>query len=162
MQIYILRHGEAKPFAATDEERPLTEHGRVQTAMIAEWLQGQLTQPLDTVIVSPYVRAQQTWDVMGEYISPASNVVTDEGITPYGDGEDVADYLRAKISVERPESILLVSHLPLVGYLTSELVLGIQPPVFSTSAVACVEYDPDTERGRLLWLQSPNRLPTAN
>ncbi|MFD2180215.1 phosphohistidine phosphatase SixA [Veronia pacifica] len=161
MQIYILRHGEATPFAASDEQRPLTEHGAEQTAIIADWLSSQLKEGIDTVLVSPYLRAQQTWQVSEKYLPAPRKVITDDGITPYGDGEDVADYLRAMISIEKPDSILLVSHLPLVGYLTSELVLGIQPPVFSTSAVACVDYDPETEKGKLLWLQSPGKLNNA-
>ena len=42
------------------------------------------------------------------------------GITPYGNATLVADYLSV-LQEEGTESVLLVSHLPLVGSIVSEL-----------------------------------------
>ena len=57
MKVWILRHGEAEGHAPTDAERNLTEHGRAEVLRSAAHLIGQ---PLGAIIASPYVRAQQT------------------------------------------------------------------------------------------------------
>ncbi len=57
MKVWILRHGEAEPQARSDDQRNLTEHGRKQVLRSAAQLIGQ---PLDAIVASPYVRAQQT------------------------------------------------------------------------------------------------------
>lgn len=155
MRIYIMRHGEAENFAASDAERPLTERGSRQSKQMAEMLAQQLNQPLDTVLVSTYLRAQQTWQCMESELPGVANVQVSDEITPYGDAATVVDYLKAMIGVEKPQSVLLVSHLPLVGYLTSELVVGIQPPMFSTSAIAAIDYDPDMDNAELVWQNVP-------
>ncbi|MCG3862550.1 MULTISPECIES: phosphohistidine phosphatase SixA [unclassified Photobacterium] len=155
MRIYIMRHGEAENFAASDAERPLTERGSRQSKQMAEMLAQQLDQPLDTVLVSTYLRAQQTWQCMESVLSGVANVQVSDEITPYGDAATVVEYVKAMIGVEKPQSVLLVSHLPLVGYLTSELVAGIQPPMFSTSAIAAIDYDPEMDRAEFIWQNVP-------
>ncbi|MDD1792412.1 phosphohistidine phosphatase SixA [Enterovibrio makurazakiensis] len=159
MQIYIMRHGEALTFAASDEERPLNDRGEQQSVEMARWLSQQLPDGnLDLVLVSPYLRAQQTWAACQTVMPTAKKVLTDEGITPYGDSEHVASYLRALIAVEKPSSVLLVSHLPLVGYLTAEFDADNQAPMFPTSSVSCIEFDPISEKSEVLWLKSPAQL----
>ncbi|WP_261857904.1 phosphohistidine phosphatase SixA [Photobacterium sanguinicancri] len=145
MRIFIMRHGEAQNFAPSDAERPLTPRGESQSRQMAEHLADQLDGQLDMVWVSPYLRAQQTWQTMVDCLPSAAKVMTVDDITPYGEAEQVAAYIKAVIGVERPDTLLVVSHLPLVGYLTAELVVGIQPPMFQTSAIASVEYNPDTD-----------------
>ncbi|WP_299014939.1 phosphohistidine phosphatase SixA [uncultured Photobacterium sp.] len=155
MRIYIMRHGEAQNFAPSDAERPLTVCGEAHSKQMAFQLASQLSDGIDLVWVSPYLRAQQTWSVMAKHLPQPKRLMTVDEITPYGDAEDVAAYLKAMIAVERPESVLLVSHLPLVGYLTSELAPGLQPPMFRTSAIAAVEYFPDSEQAEFLWQANP-------
>lgn len=157
MQIYIMRHGEAENFAASDAERPLTARGIAQSQQMATLLASHLNGELDRVWVSPYLRAQQTWQAMADSLPSPTRVDSVEDITPYGDAETVAEYIQAIIETEQPQSLLLISHLPLVGYLTAELVAGIQPPMFLTSAIAAIEYDPQTGTSSLLWQQQPHK-----
>lgn len=159
MRIYIMRHGEAHTFAGSDEDRPLTERGELQSVDIARWLAQALPDgKLDLVLVSPYLRAQQTWQACENVLPPAKRVLTEDGITPYGDSEHVASYLRALVSVDAPSSILVVSHLPLVGYLTAEFDADMQPPMFPTSSVSCIDYDAATGKSEVLWMKSPSQL----
>lgn len=151
-----MRHGEAEAYAASDEERNLTSHGESQSAKIAQWLMAAHDVKFDYVLVSPYIRAQQTWST----IKPILNIMdakveTSEEITPYGDSDDVVEYVKVLGSVADIENILIVSHLPLVGYLTADFVPGIMPPMFPTSAISCVEYSHSTGKSELLWLQQP-------
>ncbi|MCQ1059584.1 phosphohistidine phosphatase SixA [Photobacterium sp. ZSDE20] len=155
MRIYIMRHGEAQHFAASDAERPLTDRGAALSEQMATQLAGQFDNDLDMVWVSPYLRAQQTWQAMASHLPAPKKVMTVDEITPYGDAEDVASYIKAVVSIEQPENLLIVSHLPLVGYLTSEMVPGLQPPMFITSSIAAIDYQPDSGNGELLWHANP-------
>ncbi|MFB9134849.1 phosphohistidine phosphatase SixA [Vibrio olivae] len=154
MKIFIMRHGEAVQFALSDAERALTERGQSASIAVARASNEQGVKQFDLVLVSPYVRAQQTWNAIAQYFE-ADKVETSEDITPYGDSEQVFDYLQARIDVDSLESVLIVSHLPLVGYLTAEFVTDITPPMFSTSGLTCIDYDHSAQRGEIVWSLNP-------
>ncbi len=154
MKIFIMRHGEAEHFADSDAARQLTVKGREESEAVARACIQQGCTQFDKVLVSPYIRAQQTWQEISAHFS-ATSIETSEDITPYGQSECVFDYANALIEVEKLESLLFVSHLPLVGYLTSEFVRDMEPPMFRTSGLVCVEYDPQTQQGELLWHLTP-------
>lgn len=154
MKIFIMRHGEAEHFAQSDAERALTERGRNASVAVAKACVEQGYQQFDKVMVSPYLRAQQTWqEVATEFEAKRIEVSAD--ITPYGDSEEVAEYVNALIEVEKLESVLLVSHLPLVGYLVAEFVTDMVPPMFPTSGLICIDYCPETRRGEIAFNIQP-------
>ncbi|MCS0387387.1 phosphohistidine phosphatase SixA [Vibrio diabolicus] len=154
MKIFIMRHGEAEHFADSDAARQLTPRGRVESEAVARACKEQGFTQFDKVLVSPYIRAQQTWQEISEYFA-AKSIETCEDITPYGQSEHVFDFASALIEVEKLDSLLLVSHLPLVGYLTSEFVKDMAPPMFPTSGLVCIEYDLQTQNGEVLWHITP-------
>ncbi|WP_025673647.1 phosphohistidine phosphatase SixA [Salinivibrio socompensis] len=159
MKLIIMRHGEAQAFAASDSERGLTAHGEQQSQQMATWLNQQLEgQTLDKVLVSPYLRAQQTWQACAPLLPIADEVITEEDITPYGQSDRIHAYLSAMIEVEKPGVILVISHLPLVGYLTNEWVKEGQAPMFATSAMAIIDVDTATQQASLDTLMSPRQL----
>ncbi len=55
-------------------------------------------------------------------------------------------------------SVLIVSHLPLVGYLVAELCPGECPPMFATSAIANVDLPADGSYGKFEWQVSPSQV----
>lgn len=59
MNLFLIRHAEAVPEAATDMSRELTETGREQARKLAAAFQ-RLGVNLEAIVASPYVRAQQT------------------------------------------------------------------------------------------------------
>ncbi|MBU2896441.1 phosphohistidine phosphatase SixA [Vibrio hepatarius] len=148
MKILIMRHGEAEHYAATDAERALTNKGRSDSIKSASLCADKGFVHIDMVLVSPYLRAQQTWQAISSCFN-AKHIKVCDDITPYGDAAHVGDYIAAIAEVERPKSILLVSHLPLVGYLTAEFVPKIVPPMFPTSGITCINYDVINRRGEL-------------
>ncbi|RTZ16368.1 phosphohistidine phosphatase SixA [Vibrio aquaticus] len=148
MKIFIMRHGEAEHFAASDADRELTPHGRSASVTVAKACAEKGFAQFDKVLVSPYIRAQQTWQEISAHFS-SSQVETCDDITPYGDSEQVADYVSALVDVHNYESVLIVSHLPLVGYLTSEFVTDMAPPMFPTSGLICIEYSLETLQGEV-------------
>lgn len=157
MQIYIMRHGEAESFASSDESRVLTQRGKEQSQQMASWLATQLNS-LDIVLVSPYIRAQETWQSCISVLPKAGKVLTEEGITPYGDSAHVSTYIKALISIENPSNILIISHLPLVGHLSTEFDVSVAPLSFPTSAICQIEYDPVSALGEVQSLQTPHSL----
>ena len=150
MKIFIMRHGEASHFASSDAERELTSNGWDHSAAVAQACERQGYNQFDMVLVSPYIRAQQTWEAVSKLFS-AKEVETYDEITPYGDSEEACQYVTALAQVKNLDTILMISHLPLVGYLTADFVTDITPPMFPTSGLACVEYDPEQQKGELLW-----------
>ncbi len=159
MQVFIMRHGDAALEAASDAVRPLTLCGCDESRQMAGWLNGQ-TPGIDKVLVSPYLRAGQTLATVREALKlPEGQEVLPE-LTPGGDPGMVACHLQA-LAVQGAHAVLVISHLPLVGYLVSELCPQEAPPMFATSAIACVEFDADACEGKLAWQVSPAKLAKA-
>ncbi|CAM4022537.1 phosphohistidine phosphatase SixA [Vibrio neonatus] len=154
MNVYIMRHGEAGSFASSDAERTLTARGEVQSLQVAQEVVKQGVSHFDLVLVSPYIRAQQTWDVIKGLFS-ADKVEECADITPYGHSEDVYQYVCAMAEIQKPQSVLLVSHLPLVGYLTAEFVNDMAAPMFPTSGFAAIDFDLASSNGELMWHLAP-------
>lgn len=150
MYIYIMRHGDAETFAASDAERALSQMGHDDSLKVAQACKDSGQTDFDLVLVSPYLRAQQTWQTIAPLFT-AEKVEDCEDITPYGDSENVVDYVCALAETQFLENILLVSHLPLVGYLTADFVTNIPPPMFPTSGMVCIDYDVDSRSGKIVW-----------
>lgn len=123
MKIWIMRHGEASFNAPTDRERPLTKHGKQSAArqgkILGEYcLQSQISP--DKILISPYLRAQQTAEhciagMQAAGLTPNFAAVTEtwDEITPFGNSALVADYLHF-LRKEGAQHVLIISHLPLV------------------------------------------------
>ncbi|HBV76338.1 MULTISPECIES: phosphohistidine phosphatase SixA [Vibrio] len=154
MHIYIMRHGDAETFAASDAERPLSQMGHDQSLKVAQRCRDNGQEEFDLVLVSPYLRAQQTWKTISPILK-ANNVEDCSDITPYGDSETVVEYVCALAETQFLQNILLVSHLPLVGYLTADFVTDMPPPMFPTSGMVCIDFDVDTRKGQIIWQAQP-------
>lgn len=115
MKLWILRHGEAQPHAPRDADRELTPLGREQVLHSAEQL---FSEPLDSIWVSPYVRAQQTAALVREALGFTSDLITVPWLTPDSEPKYAASQLPDNAHV------LLVSHQPFVGELISLLQHG--------------------------------------
>ena len=114
MKIFIMRHGEAEVIASSDEARHLNDYGRKQSILQGQWLKTHLNSTalsVQKVIVSPYVRAQETFELVNSALGNTLNDIEIwSGITPYGNATLVADYL----SVLQEEGIEFVSLSDLV------------------------------------------------
>ncbi|EJM54525.1 phosphohistidine phosphatase SixA [Pseudomonas sp. GM49] len=132
MKLWVLRHGEAVPHGARphDSERELTDHGREEVLRSAALLMGQ---PLTAIYASPYLRAQQTAQLVRETLGFEPEIRTVEWLTPETDPDKVAEQL---VSVS---NVLLVSHNPLVGNLLSYLQHGAGHPPEKVSTAGLAE-----------------------
>ncbi|MEQ5801345.1 phosphohistidine phosphatase SixA [Halomonas sp. H10-9-1] len=134
-RLWIMRHGEAAP-GAPDPGRELTAHGREEARRMASWLAGQDGVGEARLLASPYHRARQTAQLVGEALAREPETLS--LITPDDAPRAVADWLLAQ-PAGRP--LVLVSHMPLVGALVGLLVEGRADRGlgFPTGGVAALE-----------------------
>lgn len=156
MQVLIMRHGDAVLDAASDALRPLSDAGCDESRQMACWLNEQNID-IERVLVSPYLRAQQTLEVVKKDLPLPEEADCLNELTPSGDAQLVGYYLQT-LAREGVGAVLVVSHLPLVGYLVAELCQNETAPMFATSAIACVQVDAESGHGVLHWQVSPAQL----
>lgn len=96
-------------------------------------------QPLDVILASPYLRAQQTAALMRSELNFPRNVATAPWLTP----DDSPDRVLRFLSERSESNLLLVSHQPLVGQMVSLLVDGNRSSHYPmpTAALAGIELD---------------------
>lgn len=136
MRLWLLRHGEAEPHARTDAERELTRHGRKDVLHSAAQLAGR---PLGAILASPYVRAQQTAELVRDALGFRSAIGTAPWLTPDSDPREALNFL-----AERGEQdLLLVTHNPFVSDLAGLLIHGHRqdPLPMATASLAELEGD---------------------
>lgn len=148
MQIYIMRHGQAEMMAYSDAERNLTDIGRQESELMAKYLVKQNVS-IDAVLLSPYIRAQQTWESVNPFFEGVSNIQTLACLTPGGSARKALDELLA-LQAQGIESVLIVSHLPLVGYIVGELAPAAGVPAFSPSAVGHISLNNEDGFAKLI------------
>ncbi len=151
--ILIMRHGDAQPQQGPDHLRALTAIGNQQADEVGEWL-SQRFNPTG-LLVSPYVRAQQTADGVKKYCRQLAFEETTSDIIPSADAQRAIDYLRALIEVHPDvDTWLLVAHMPIVSYMVAQLCPD-KMPIFPTCGVADISYDEESGKAQWRALYSP-------
>jgi len=157
MLLLIARHGEAEAQAPLDSQRNLTPRGRDITAQLGAAIVKKNFQP-EQIWASPYVRAQQTAQILHRQISSSAHIRECPVITPDSSVHDCLAWLQRE---SERESLMLVSHQPFVTQLISWLCHAtLQPdvdiPVLTTSSAVLLQLDTvDAGCARLLWQMFP-------
>jgi phosphohistidine phosphatase len=154
INLFIMRHGEAQGYASSDAARQLTEQGRSEVLRNALWLSQQVNN-LDLVLVSPYIRAQQTQQIVCESIDAPTRLETIDALVPEGRPANVHDYVDACIELYQPKNILLVAHMPIVSYLVESFSIEKETPIFPTAAIAHIDYDAKKMKGHFSYVKAP-------
>jgi len=134
----LMRHGEASWASETDEQRELTEQG---VAFVNQQVQHYASRlvSVSRIIASPYYRTRQTASLMAtglnqlrdveksntdsalsSQLKDSIDVILDDRLTP---DVSIADAVLALEQYWEPE-LLVVTHQPLIGLLTSYLLHG--------------------------------------
>jgi len=131
IQLYLMRHGEAEPFRNDDSSRALTATGRAAVAS-----KQKLIPAVDSLVVSPYLRALQSADILVSEGLDVSRRIVDERVTPESPLEPILEQL---IDPNLPTQ-LIVAHNPLLSRLI-RLLCGddARGVSLSTAEVACIE-----------------------
>jgi phosphohistidine phosphatase len=155
--LIVVRHG--KSDWASDEpdrERPLAKCGHRRMPESAAWIAAHHPD-VDLAVVSPAVRAQQTWEIVADALASTSStteagsttsteVLTDERVyAAYG--RELAGIVRSLPA--SATTVALVGHNPGLEELVADLTgASIELP---TSAVAVIGFDDGwTGAGRLV------------
>jgi phosphohistidine phosphatase len=115
--VYLVHHGEA---VSKDEDpaRPLTQAGWLAVERIAGWAAAADVRP-DEIVHSGKLRAEQTAEILADYLMPAKGTSIRRGLGPDDDVRPLADSLAAA-----DRTLMVVGHLPFLGRLVSQLVVG--------------------------------------
>lgn len=155
MKLLIIRHGEASN-EGTDDQRRLTERGRMAVAKIAGFIAGRQDLRIETIFHSAKARARETAEIIAGTLKHLPKMESAEGLKP---NDDPMHWLK-KSKICQDDTIL-VSHLPLVELLTAGLVgINADYPVFNfqTATVVCLERA-GVNQWCVLWMLSPDNLP---
>ncbi|MBB1334479.1 phosphohistidine phosphatase SixA [Pseudoalteromonas sp. SR44-5] len=153
--ILIMRHGEATPMQADDASRNLTSVGQQQAEKMGLWLQA--THTPTALLVSPYIRAQQTAEGVKKHNAFLFEETCSD-IIPEGNPQIAADYLETLIAMHpQCDTWLVVAHMPIVSYLVDQLSAG-NMPIFNTGAVAVLSYDESRHKSQYLSIHAPNNV----
>jgi phosphohistidine phosphatase len=148
MQLYFLRHGEADwpGWSKPDDERPLTDFGKREVRQVTKFLNRLKVKP-DLVVSSPLPRALQTAEVAAQQLR--TKLRQDEALEP---GFGISE-LRTVLKRHGSKVLMLVGHEPDFTSVISA-VTGASLKL-SKAGVVLVDIDPETEKGKLLWLFPP-------
>lgn len=157
MQVFIMRHGDA---ASMPPVIPFVLWPLMVVTNLAWWRTGWKVKSGNRTRSGEPVPASRANTGRSRGLSePAFQCRSSAGLTPCGDVGLVSAYLQA-LTNEGVASVLVISHLPLVGYLVAELCPGETPPMFTTSAIASVTLD-ESGNGTFNWQMSPCNLKMA-
>lgn len=158
MRVYVMRHGEAVHSVGRDRDRQLTVVGESQARQSGMWLQQQCaaqSQQLDLALVSPYVRAQQTYTALNEAVA-VKKMMCNADVVPSGDAVFAQSYIDFLLKEEtQMKSMLIVSHMPFVSYLVDQMCGRHHSLLFATGAIAEIGYDAGQGRGQLIRQYTP-------
>lgn len=140
MRLLLLRHGEAGFDAPTDYERHLTSGGVLRLQAMLNTAAGELSG-VTRIVHSPYLRAVQTAGLIqqAEQNQKKLELHSLDLLTPDSSPQAVIDWL----SEQEDESLLMVTHQPLIGYLVSLLCEGdlSRPEPMQPGAMVVIELE---------------------
>jgi phosphohistidine phosphatase len=158
MRAYLVQHGKAKN-ADEDPERRLSDEGRDEVKLMAEFL-GGLPITISLIHHSGKARADETAHILATGMRCSAGPCSTDGLDPADDPETIANFLNVYT-----ENALIVGHLPHLERLASLLLTGNpdQRPVrFRNGGVVCLEKESGV--WSVLWaivpelLKKPTRL----
>lgn len=175
-RLMLLRHAKTETDAPSgrDQDRRLDDRGRKDAARIGKWIAAH--PPFaNTVLVSPAVRARQTWEIAWAEMKETARTPRVE-LVPELYAADPAQLLRSirEASVHDPKLLMLVGHNPGMHELALSLAgsgdeasLTALAHNLPTSGLAIYDFAIDDwndvafRRGRLVLFISPKLLKQA-
>ena len=125
MNLYLFRHGIAVdrglPGYEDDSQRPLTPKGSARIYRIAQAMK-RLDIEFDLVLASPYLRTQETAQIVASFYGIEQNLHLTETLAPANPPSALIGELHELYADAL--SVLIVGHEPYLGALASVLLTG--------------------------------------
>lgn len=117
----LLRHAKSSwdDLDMDDRERPLNRRGHLAAPLIASFMLQEHAVP-DVALVSPALRAQQTWSYCAKLFAGKTLTRTVEATYDFGEGEELFEAVRYHGGTTT--NLLLVGHNPSIEGLASLLI----------------------------------------
>ena len=130
VRCYLVRHGDALS-AHVDPERPLSDRGREEVAVLGRMALGRNVQ-VGEICHSGIRRARETAEILARYLKPPNGVRQIAGLLP----EDDPEVGKADLElVDVP--VMWVGHLPYMNRLAALLVAGAPAVEFIPASMIC-------------------------
>jgi phosphohistidine phosphatase len=163
MELYLLRHAIAVERGTEgfrqDGDRPLTDKGRSKLLRVVRGMKA-LDLSFDLILTSPYLRAQQTAEIVAEEMGAAKKLEPTPHLAPDGDARALIRQITSRSVVS--QSTLMVGHEPSLSELISILVCGdTRAAISMKKAALCKLAAPTLRYGRcasLEWLLAPAQM----
>ncbi len=160
MNLYLIRHAiaEEESSSGEDSQRALTDKGAKKMRQIAKGLR-TLGVEFDLILTSPYTRARQTAEILGDVFRLKKDIVVSGDLSPMGD----PDLLLAEINEKHTvDSLALVGHEPYLSTLVGLLIANGAPVdvAFKKGGVCRLSTDDlhHTRKATLEWMLTPGVL----
>lgn len=162
MRIYLIRHSNAIDIGTEgyedDSQRPLTEKGCSKMEQTAAALNKLGVKP-DLIVSSPYIRAQQTAELLAKGLKYKKEIEQNEALIPMGEADTIIGEINEKYMVAE---LMLVGHEPSLSLLIGSLIAA-NPEMSITlkkGSVCCLAADDlrVARRASIEWLLTPKIL----
>ena len=163
MNLFLMRHGIAVERGTAgydlDADRPLTPKGERRLERIADAMEA-MDLSFDLILSSPYVRAQQTAEIISRALGLKKKLEFSGDLAP---GEEARALLVSLNKRDpRPDNVLLVGHEPYLSELISTLTCGDVRMLIDFKKGGLCKLETETLRhGRcatLAWLLTPRQM----
>ncbi len=154
MYLYLVRHGEAVP-EERDSNRPLATKGWEQAEVMSRFLKAKEIS-VYAIWHSKKLRAAQTAKGLSSSVQSVSCMREREGLNPMDPVAPIADEV-----AQLGKSLMIVSHLPFLSKLVSQLVMGSEAwdiITFREATTVCLEGD-FYHGWKIAWATDPEALP---
>ncbi|UCH32141.1 MAG: phosphohistidine phosphatase SixA [Candidatus Bathyarchaeota archaeon] len=155
MKVYLVQHAEPKR-KEEDPLRSISDKGREDIQRVAKFVKGCLGIHVDKIVHSGKVRAKQTAEVIGEYLSPSRGIKMDDDLQPLADPKIWGDRL-----FETSADIMIVGHLPHLGKLVSYLITSDESKgivAFRMAGIVCLDRN-ESHHWTVQWMITPEMVP---
>lgn len=145
MKLLIIRHGIAEDSSPSgDEGRILTKEGIEKLNKIGSFLGERIKEKNVLLYSSPYTRAQQTADVISNYIKPDERFIC-EHLIPEGSVDDAF----RDVTSQECDLCICTGHQPHLGSFVSFAVTGNYQPIVNVTrgCAVLIEFNGSIRRG---------------
>ena len=156
MLVLIMRHGDAEASRGMDGQRHLTKLGAAQSRKVLK-LASDIGAKVTAIASSPLLRARETAEIASQVFG--LEFLVTNSLEPEGTPDEVYAELE---SYHATNSVLLISHQPLVSKLLAD-ILGAEPVIsFATASLALIKVKNRLEAGcGTLVCMIPPQLPES-
>jgi phosphohistidine phosphatase len=164
MRLFLVRHGTAEESASGgDPARALTDEGRSEVEEVSGAIAAAVQPPVE-LLSSPYLRAEQTAELLRERLKIAAKIRPTDAMLPESDWGALCEALR-ELDARGTKTVVAVGHNPSISQMVGGALAdqGGARIAMAKGAVACIDLDGVGAGavGELRWLVTPKALRGA-